>query len=109
VPWGYDSENHFLNAALLLETPLAPEELLSSIHRIENELGRQRTHTSYTDRTIDIDILLYDNIILHTPTLTIPHPLMHLRQFTLKPLVEIAPDYVHPVLQQTLLQLYETL
>jgi 2-amino-4-hydroxy-6-hydroxymethyldihydropteridine diphosphokinase len=109
APWGYDSEKHFLNAALLLETLLSPEELLGTIHRIEDELGRQRLHTSYTDRTIDIDILLYDNIVLHTPTLTIPHPLMHLRQFTLEPLVEIAPDYVHPVLQQTLRQLRETL
>jgi 2-amino-4-hydroxy-6-hydroxymethyldihydropteridine diphosphokinase len=109
APWGYDSEKHFLNAALLLETPFSPEELLDVIHQIEDELGRQRLNASYTDRTIDIDILLYDHIVLNTPTLTIPHPLMHLRQFTLEPLVEIAPDYVHPVLQQTLRQLRETL
>jgi 2-amino-4-hydroxy-6-hydroxymethyldihydropteridine diphosphokinase len=109
APWGYTSEKYFLNAALLLATPLSPQELLEAIHRIEDELGRQRLGTSYTDRTIDIDILLYDNLVLHTPVLTIPHPLMHLRQFSLEPLVEIAPHYIHPVLQQTLRQLRDSL
>jgi 2-amino-4-hydroxy-6-hydroxymethyldihydropteridine diphosphokinase len=109
TPWGYASEKNFLNAALLLETPLTPEELLEAIHHIEDELGRQRLGVSYTDRTIDIDILLYGDTVLDTPTLTIPHPLMHLRQFALEPLVEIAPDCVHPILHKTLRQLRESL
>ena len=102
APWGFDSENTFLNNAISVETSLTPEELLSTTQRIEHTLGR--THKSvdgqYSDRPIDIDILLYDDVVMHTPSLILPHPLMHRRLFVLEPLSEIAPTMIHPLLQK---------
>lgn len=102
APWGFDSENTFLNNAISVETSLTPEELLSTTQRIEHTLGR--THKSvdgqYSDRLIDIDILLYDDVVMHTPSLTLPHPLMHRRLFVLEPLSEIASTMIHPLLQK---------
>ena len=102
APWGFNSENTFLNNAIAVETSLTPEELLSTTQRIEHTLGR--THKSvdgqYSDRPIDIDILLYDDVVMHTPSLTLPHPLMHRRLFVLEPLSEIAPTMIHPLLQK---------
>ena len=102
APWGFNSENTFLNNAISVETSLTPEELLSTTQRIEHTLGR--THKSvdgqYSDRLIDIDILLYDDVVMHTPSLTLPHPLMHRRLFVLEPLSEIAPTMIHPLLQK---------
>lgn len=99
-PWGFHTENMFLNAALKLITDLSPEELLLTTEAIEREMGRTtKSNGSYHDRIIDIDILLYDDITLRTASLTIPHPLMHLRQFVLLPLAEIAPDAVHPIIK----------
>ena len=102
TPWGFNSENTFLNNAISVETSLTPEELLSTTQRIEHTLGR--THKSvdgqYSDRLIDIDILLYDDVVMHTPSLTLPHPLMHRRLFVLEPLSEIAPTMIHPLLQK---------
>ena len=98
APWGFESENTFLNCAVAFETVLLPEELLGTTERIERELGRtvKSTGGTYHDRVIDIDILLYGNETIDTPRLTIPHPLMHLRDFVLEPLAEIAPEVVHP-------------
>ena len=98
APWGFESENTFLNCAVAFETVLLPEELLDTTERIERELGRtvKSTGGTYHDRVIDIDILLYGNETIDTPRLTIPHPLMHLRDFVLEPLAEIAPEVVHP-------------
>ena len=98
VPWGFDSDNAFLNCAVAFETELLPEELLDTTERIERELGRTIKSNGgiYHDRIIDIDILLYDSIIVETPRLTIPHPLMHKRDFVLEPLAQIAADTVHP-------------
>ncbi len=102
TPWGFDSENTFLNNAIAVETSLTPEELLSTTQHIERTLGR--THKSvdgqYSDRLIDIDILLYDDVVMHTPSLALPHPLMHRRLFVLEPLSEIAPTTIHPLLQK---------
>ncbi len=99
-PWGFHTENMFLNAALKLVTDLSPEDLLLTTEAIEREMGRTtKSNGSYHDRIIDIDILLYDDITLRTASLTIPHPLMHLRQFVLVPLAEIAPDAVHPIIK----------
>ena len=98
APWGFESDNAFLNCAVAFETVLVPEELLDTTERIERELGRtvKSIGGTYHDRVIDIDILLYGNETIDTPRLTIPHPLMHLRDFVLEPLAEIAPEVVHP-------------
>lgn len=104
APWGFSSENSFLNAACCVETGLSPLDLLRETQAIERELGRMKKSVGgcYSDRLIDIDILLYGDLILHTPELEIPHPLMTERRFVMEPLAEIAPDVVHPVLGKKL-------
>lgn len=106
-PWGFKSDNSFLNAALCVETSLEPVAILHIIKEIEVEMGRTQKSVNkvYTDRPIDIDILLYDDMIIKTEELTIPHPLMTERDFVMKPLVEIAGDTVHPLLGKKLLEL----
>ena len=107
-PWGFESDNTFLNAALLLETELEPLQLLSLTQEIEKEMGRtQKSDGAYHDRIIDLDILLYDLCVINDAALVVPHPLMHKRQFVMEPLVEIAPMLVHPVLNKTMLELAE--
>ena len=109
-PWGFTSENRFLNAAALLETRLTPFELLAITQQIEKEMGREEKSVGvYKDRIIDIDILFYDDLILQTPTLTLPHPMLHLREFVLQPLAEIAPHFQHPVLLKTVSDLLNTI
>ena len=95
-PWGFQSEHPFLNAACLVLTTLSPLECLDATQQIERELGR-RTKSSggiYHDRPIDIDLLMYDDIQLSTPRLTLPHPHMHERDFVMIPLREILPTAV---------------
>lgn len=105
-PWGFQSDNTFLNAALQLETGLPPLELLKATQEIELEMGRtQKSNGAYHDRIIDIDILLYDDLVLQTPELTLPHPLMHERQFVMEPLAEIAPNVIHPVFKKPVVSL----
>ena len=105
-PWGFQSDNTFLTAALQLETGLPPLELLKATQEIELEMGRtQKSNGAYHDRIIDIDILLYDDLILQTPELTLPHPLMHERQFVMEPLAEIAPNVIHPVFKKPVVSL----
>lgn len=105
-PWGFQSDNTFLNGALQLETGLPPLELLKATQEIELEMGRtQKSNGAYHDRIIDIDILLYDDLILQTPELTLPHPLMHERQFVMEPLAEIAPNVIHPVFKKPVVSL----
>jgi len=97
-PWGFNSGNVFLNAVVLMETNLSPAKVLSMIQLIEKKLGRTaKTVAGYEDRLIDIDILLYDMLIIDQPSLKIPHPLISKRDFVLIPLTEIAPDIVDPV------------
>lgn len=106
-PWGFASENTFLNAALELETACSPMELLHLTQQIEREMGRtQKSDGSYHDRIIDIDILLYGNEVVHHEDLVVPHPLMQQRLFVMQPLAEIAPSLVHPVLQKSMYDLY---
>lgn len=104
APWGFKSENSFLNAALCVETSLEPHQLLSVLKEIELEMGRKSKSVNkvYSDRIIDIDILLYDDLIIDTEDLTVPHPLMTERDFVMIPLVEIAGDIIHPVTQKRL-------
>lgn len=107
-PWGFDSENTFLNAALKLRTSLSPSALLTVTQAIEKELGRTvKSKDFYQDRVIDIDILLYDDLVLDTVDLKIPHPLMVKRAFVLNPLSEIDPFVVHPILKQSIKDLNE--
>ena len=105
-PWGFESENGFYNIALILETTLSPLDLLYATQQIERDLGRTaKTTTSYTDRIIDIDIIDYNNQTIDTQTLTLPHKLMHKRNFVLYPLADIAPDWQHPILKLTAAEL----
>lgn len=91
---GPASQPCFVNGAVLIETELAAPALLRTLHTIENELGRQRSER-WAARTIDLDLLLYDNLVLDTPELTLPHPRMAFRRFVLQPAAEIAPDMLH--------------
>jgi 2-amino-4-hydroxy-6-hydroxymethyldihydropteridine diphosphokinase len=98
--WGKESLPPHYNQALRLQTVLSPLELLQAIHLIEQQLGRVRQE-QWGVRSIDIDIIYFDNIILETPQLTIPHIWMQQRRFVLEPLCEIAPQYLHPVFKET--------
>ena len=111
APWGFNSENSFLTWAVAFETELTPLQLLDTTERIERELGRtaKTTNGSYHDRIIDIDILLFENKVIESPRLTIPHPLMHLREFVLEPLAEIAPNAIHPTKGKSIKQLLNEL
>lgn len=107
APWGFSLEHTFLNAAACVETLLPPLSVLHLTQEIEREIGR--THKSvggvYSDRVIDIDLLLYGDRVLDTPELKLPHPLMHERRFVMEPLAEIAPDLVHPILKKKMREL----
>lgn len=97
-PWGFDSEQWFLNQVVKIETELKPDELMKQLLAVELELGRDRVtpHEGYTSRPMDLDILYYGNQIIDTEYVTAPHPRLHLRRFTLLPLCDLAPDFVHP-------------
>ena len=105
-PWGYESENKFLNGVIFVETNLSPRQLLKATQKIERDLGKKKVHATkrsqdsslstlhsslYKDRPIDIDILLYDDLTVDEPDLKIPHPLMHERDFVMIPLTQIKP------------------
>ncbi|PSR53513.1 2-amino-4-hydroxy-6-hydroxymethyldihydropteridine diphosphokinase [Adhaeribacter arboris] len=104
--WGVKNQQAFLNQVLAVETTLAPEELLREINFLEAELGRVRRER-WGARVIDMDILYYANVVLQTQRLTIPHPELQNRRFTLVPLTEIAPDFTHPILELSNQQLLE--
>jgi 2-amino-4-hydroxy-6-hydroxymethyldihydropteridine diphosphokinase len=106
-PWGFQSEDAFLNIVIAVETQLSPTELLSEILNIESLLGRVRNKEHYSSRVIDIDILLYDDIVLVEPDLKIPHPLMHKRKFVLIPLCDIASEMIHPVVNKSFRELLD--
>lgn len=98
-PWGFESGNAFLNAACGVDTSLSPFGVLEITQQIERELGRTKKSIGgvYSDRLIDIDLLLFDDMVLKDPVLTIPHPLMCERKFVIEPMAEIAPEVIHPL------------
>lgn len=109
APWGFTSENSFLNAAACVDTDLSPLAVLQETQAIERELGRTKKSVDgvYSDRLIDIDLLFYEDLVLSvtSPTgveLNLPHPLMTERDFVMLPLAEIAPELVHPVFGKTM-------
>lgn len=106
-PWGFRDERLFLNRAILVDTTLAPEDLLSECLEIEKELGRVRTGKGPGPRPIDIDLLLYGSIRVECPFLTVPHPRMHERAFALAPLADIAPDLCPPGNGRSILELLD--
>lgn len=95
-PWGFEDDVPFLNQVLQVNSEFAVGKVLSIILEIEKEMGRVRKESSYTSRNIDIDILYFGDKIIEKELLQVPHPRMHLRRFTLVPLVEIAPKFLHP-------------
>lgn len=107
--WGFESPDPFYNVALAVETPLEPAAVMQALLEIERQLGRTRPTApapkTYASRPIDLDILFYDDLVLSTPFLTLPHPRLPLRRFALVPLNEIAPNLIHPTLNQTISQL----
>jgi 2-amino-4-hydroxy-6-hydroxymethyldihydropteridine diphosphokinase len=109
-PWGIKTQENFLNMVLEIETELTPDEILSQIIDIEKKMGRYRDkQNQFGPRTIDIDILFYGGKIIRNNKLIIPHPRLHLRNFVLTPLKDIAPDLVHPVLRKNIKTLFKEL
>jgi 2-amino-4-hydroxy-6-hydroxymethyldihydropteridine diphosphokinase len=104
APWGKTDQADFLNQVLVIETAMSPQALLKAILSIEEDLGRKRS-VKNAPRTIDIDILFYERLVLDVPGLCIPHPRISERRFVLEPLDEIAPGFQHPVLGKTIHQL----
>jgi 2-amino-4-hydroxy-6-hydroxymethyldihydropteridine diphosphokinase len=107
-PWGVEDQPDFVNMAVEVETVMSPEELLVTVKEIEREMGR-KAGTRWGPRLIDLDVLLYDDRIVKSKDLIIPHPLLHKRNFVLLPLAEISPECVHPVLKKTIRELAQEL
>jgi len=104
-PVGGPPQPAYLNTVLELDTSLEPMELLRTLQRIEQRLGRQPSAQRWSPRPIDLDVLLYDDRVVQQPTLCIPHPRMQERRFVLEPFAQLAPDVVHPVLRRTVKEL----
>lgn len=105
-PVGYTDQPRFLNGAALVRTALPPLAVLHALLAMERDHGRDRSHgIQQGPRTLDLDLLLYDDVVMTTPELTLPHPEMHRRAFVLQPLAQIAPDLRHPLLQAIVAEL----
>lgn len=109
-PWGNKNQEWFINAALALDTDFTCEELLEFCQNIEVQLGRiRKENEKWSQRAIDIDILMYDDKLINKQNLIVPHPLMHLRAFVLVPMLEVKADLIHPVFNKTISDLYDEL
>jgi len=108
APVGPQDQPHFVNSAVKITTDQSPRELLDALKAIEKSMGREETYR-WGPRVIDLDILLYDNVVIDEEGLRIPHPEMHLREFVLEPLCEIAPEAYHPVLKKTVREMLHDL
>lgn len=106
-PWGFEAEHCFYNMIVEVHTELNPQDLLRSCQNVEKTIGRIKTHDTfgYTSRVIDIDIVFYEDQIINEEHLIIPHYLMHERFFVLKPMNELAPNFVHPKLKKSIAEL----
>lgn len=109
-PWNMNTKTWFVNAVVEIKTQYSPQELLEICQRVEKQLGREK-HSSqdYEDRTIDIDILFYGKEVINEENLTIPHKYVHLRAFTLVPMLELNPEFVHPVLHKNIVEMHNDL
>lgn len=109
-PWNMSTQTWFVNAVIEIKTKLTPQELLEVCQRIEKQLGREKKETQdYLDRTIDIDILFYNKDIIQEENLTIPHKFVHLRAFTLVPMMELNSEFVHPVIHKNIVEMHNDL
>lgn len=109
-PWGVKNQNWFLNLAVEVKTSLSPQDLLIKCQNIEKTLGRNREkEVRWGERPIDIDIIFYDKELINSEVLTVPHKYMDQRAFVLIPLMELIPDFVHPILNKTITELYDEL
>lgn len=106
-PWGFESTDLFWNQVLEIDTALSPEEVLRLTQLTELDLGRVRKENQYNSRILDIDILFYENQLIETENLVIPHPRIQERKFALIPLCEIAPELMHPVFLKSIRQMLE--
>jgi 2-amino-4-hydroxy-6-hydroxymethyldihydropteridine diphosphokinase len=106
-PWGFDTANLFLNQLVIADTNLDPASALEKILKIELQLKRERKEKQYSSRTIDIDILFYEDRVIAEEGLIIPHPRLHERRFALEPLAEMVPEMLHPVSGKTISRLLE--
>ncbi len=107
-PWGFNHESNFINQILRINTSLKPLEVLGKILKIEKLYGRRIKNKKYTAREMDIDILFYNNKIIKSDKLIIPHPCIRERMFVLVPMAELQPDFIHPLLQKPISYLKET-
>ena len=111
-PWGFESENRFMNLGMSLVSDVEPHEMLDRIHDIERGLGsatHRDEHGGYIDRLVDIDIVAIDDLVIDTPTLQVPHPHLPERDFFLRPMMQLAPDWRHPVTGLTAAEMLENL
>ncbi len=104
-PWGFEDDTPFLNRLHVTDTRLEPHVLMQTISVIEKKLGRVRDGNKYVPRTIDIDILFYNDRVINEPRLIIPHPELHKRRFALEPLAEVSPSFIHPVLNRSVAEI----